>query len=95
MELKSRIRTESGLAYLLYVGLYGQVGMILFLTDKREQFFLQVIRRAAFWIQQWAFLLPQDQREIMDTGCNRLLTVTQDFFFQAAEWRRTNRLQNG
>jgi hypothetical protein len=57
--------------------------------------FLQVIRRAAFWIQQWAFLLPEDQREIMDTGCNRTLTVTQDFFSQATGWRHSSRIQNG
>jgi hypothetical protein len=57
--------------------------------------FLQVIRRAAYWIQQWAFLLPEDQRETMDIGCNRLLTVTQDFFFQATGWRHTSRIQNG
>jgi hypothetical protein len=57
--------------------------------------FLQVIRRAAYWIQQWALLLPEDQRETMVTGCNRLLTVTQDFFFLATGWRHTSRLQNG
>jgi hypothetical protein len=56
--------------------------------------FLQVIRRATHWIQQWALLLPEDQRENMATGCNRLLTVTQDFFFQATGWRHTSRLRD-
>jgi hypothetical protein len=60
MELKSWIRTEYGLAYLLYVGLNEQVEMVLFLTNKRKPIFLQVIRRAAYWKQQWAFLLPED-----------------------------------
>jgi hypothetical protein len=56
--------------------------------------FLQVIRRAAYWIQQWAFLLPEDQRDSLATGCNRLLTVTQDFYFQATGWRHTSRLKD-
>jgi hypothetical protein len=56
--------------------------------------FLQVIRRATHWIQQWALLLPEDQRENMATGCNRLLTVTQDLFFQATGWRHTSRLRD-
>jgi hypothetical protein len=57
--------------------------------------FLQVIRRAAHWIQQWVFLLPLEHREGMVTGCNRMLVVAQDFFFQATGWRHTNRLANG
>jgi hypothetical protein len=44
-------------------------------------------------IHQWVFLLPEDQRESLDTGCNRL-TVTQDFYFQAIWWRHTSRLKN-
>jgi hypothetical protein len=31
----------------------------------------------------------------MDTGCNRMLAVTQDFFFHATGWRHTSRIQNG
>ena len=57
--------------------------------------FLQVIRRATHWIQLWAFLLPEDQREPMVTGCNRMLAVAQDFFFQATGWRHISRLANG
>jgi hypothetical protein len=57
--------------------------------------FLQVIRRAAHWIQLWALLLPEDQREDMVTGCNRLLTVVRDFFFQATGWRHISRISNG
>jgi hypothetical protein len=55
--------------------------------------FLQVIRRAAHWIQQLAFLLPLELREDMVTGCNRMLVVAQDSFFQ--EWRHLNRIANG
>jgi two-component response regulator (ARR-B family) len=53
--------------------------------------FLQVIRLAVHWIQLWSCLLPSDQREPMDIGCTRLLTVAQDFFSQAG-WRRARRL---
>jgi hypothetical protein len=45
--------------------------------------FMQVIRRASHWIQQWADLLPENQCEAMDIGCNHLLTVTRDFYFRA------------
>jgi hypothetical protein len=59
----------------------------------RNANFLQVIRRAAHWIQQWTFLLPLELREDMVTGCNRMLVVAQDSFFQ--EWRHLNRIANG
>jgi hypothetical protein len=48
--------------------------------------FLQVILRAAYWLQLWAFLLPVDQRDTMVTGCNRLLEVIQDYYFHATRW---------
>ena len=57
--------------------------------------FLQVILRAAHWIQLWAYLLPEDQRVIMVTGCNRLLKVTQNCYFQATGWRHISRIQDG
>ena len=55
--------------------------------------FLQVIHMAVHWIQLWRFMLPEDQRELMVAGCNRLLTVAQDFFYQAT-WRPINRIQD-
>jgi hypothetical protein len=39
---------------------------------------MQVIHMVVHWVQQWALLLPQDQRVFMDTGCNHLQTVAQD-----------------
>jgi two-component response regulator (ARR-B family) len=45
--------------------------------------FVQVIRLAVHWIEQWSFLLPVDQWEPMVIGCNQLLTVAQHFYFQA------------
>jgi hypothetical protein len=57
--------------------------------------FLQVILRAVHWIQQWACLMPEDQRQDMVIGCNRLLMVTQDFYFRVTGWRHINRIEYG
>jgi hypothetical protein len=57
--------------------------------------FLQVIPLAAHWIQSWSLLLLEDQRELMVTRCNRLLTVAHDFYFEATRWRHTSRLRDG
>jgi two-component response regulator (ARR-B family) len=56
--------------------------------------FLQVIRRATHSIQQWVFLLPVEHQEDMVIGCNRMLVVAHDFFFQATGWRHLNRIAN-
>ena len=53
---------------------------------------LQVIHTAVHWIQLWAFLLPSDQRQLMDTGCTRLLLVAQEFFSRQS-WQHIRRLQ--
>ena len=37
--------------------------------------FLQVVHRATYWIHMWSFLLPLEQRELMSTGCSRLMAV--------------------
>jgi hypothetical protein len=55
---------------------------------------LQVIRRTSHWIQLWVFLLPEDLREDMVFGCNRMFGVAQDFFFQATGWWHINTLAN-
>jgi hypothetical protein len=57
--------------------------------------FLQVILRAAQWIQLWVYMLPEDQRGIMDTGCSRLLKVTQDCYFQTTGWCHNSRIRDG
>jgi hypothetical protein len=64
-------------------------------NKQKDTNFLQVICLAAHWIHLWSYLLPADQRELMAIGCNRLLKVDQDFFFQATGWRHINRLKNG
>jgi hypothetical protein len=63
-------------------------------NKQSETNFLQVIRRAAHSIQQWVFLFPLEQRGDMVIGCNRMLEVAQDFFFQATGWRHLNRIAN-
>jgi hypothetical protein len=55
--------------------------------------FLQVINRTTHWISTWALLLPEDQREFMDTGCTRLMAVIQAIFSQGG-WRHSNRIDN-
>jgi two-component response regulator (ARR-B family) len=42
--------------------------------------FLQVIHRAASLIHLWSYLLPIEQREPLDTGCNRLMAVVWTIF---------------
>lgn len=51
---------------------------------KDSSIFLQVIHMTIHWIQLWRFLSPEDQRECMVIGCNRL----------QATWRHVNRLQD-
>ena len=48
---------------------------------------------AVHWIQLWAFLLPEDQRDLMASGCSRLLIVAQDIFSRAT-WQHISRLRN-
>ncbi|XP_051180894.1 ATP-dependent DNA helicase At3g02060, chloroplastic isoform X3 [Lolium perenne] len=43
---------------------------------------IKVIRHTSRWIQFWTFLLPEDLQEDMVSGCNRMLAVAHDFFFQ-------------
>jgi hypothetical protein len=53
-------KLEYALAFQLYLGLYGYVKIILSLTSKRIQFFLEVIRLAVHWIHLWSYLLLVD-----------------------------------
>jgi hypothetical protein len=53
--------------------------------------FLQVIPMATHWIRTWSYLQPLEQRDVMDSGCNRLETVARDLFNQFG-WRRDNRI---
>jgi hypothetical protein len=53
--------------------------------------FLQVIHRAASLIHMWYYLLPPEQREPIDIGCNRLMAVIQAIFSQSG-WLHTKRI---
>jgi hypothetical protein len=55
--------------------------------------FLQVILRASHWIELWAELLPEDQRDTITIGCNRILTVAWNCYFQATGWRHIKRIE--
>jgi hypothetical protein len=44
--------------------------------------FLQVIHRAASLIYLWSYLLPVEQREPLETRCNRLMVVVRAIFNQ-------------
>jgi hypothetical protein len=88
---KARIRI--GIAALCWSIWTSRNDMVF--NKQKSTNFLQVIRRAAHWIHLWAFLLPEEQREHMASGCNRLLMVAQDCFFRATGWRYISRLSNG
>jgi hypothetical protein len=55
--------------------------------------FLQVIHRAASSIHMWSYLLPTEQREPLDTGCNRLMAVVRAIFSQGG-WLHTKRIHD-
>jgi hypothetical protein len=42
--------------------------------------FFQVIPMATYWIRTWSYLQTVEQRDAMDSGCNRLETVARDIF---------------
>jgi hypothetical protein len=86
-ETKSRIRI--GVSALCWA-IWRSRNNVVF-NNANNSNFLQVIHMATQWIQDWSLLLPVDQRDHMLTGCNRLLTVTRDFYNQAI-WRLSRRL---
>ena len=54
--------------------------------------FLQVVHKALYWIHMWSFLLTEDQRVLMNIGCNRLLAVVRATLSHSG-WLHTRRLQ--
>jgi hypothetical protein len=55
--------------------------------------FLQVIHKAASSFHMWSYLLPVEQREPMDIGCNRLMAVVRAIFSQGG-WQHSRRIQD-
>jgi hypothetical protein len=41
---------------------------------------LQVMHMAASLIHLWSYLLPVEQRKLLDAGCNRLMAVVRTIF---------------
>lgn len=62
-----------------------------FLTRKKFQIFLQVVLRAVHWIRTWSLLDQTNAKDSLEFGCNRLETVTQEFF-NRFRWHASNRL---
>ena len=42
--------------------------------------FLQVVRMVTYWIYEWAFLAPEAQRALINSGCTRLETLALDIY---------------
>ena len=55
--------------------------------------FLQAIHRTTYWISMWSYLLPEDQRGHMESGCTRLMAVVRAIFNQGG-WQLSNRIQD-
>jgi hypothetical protein len=91
MELIDNLRHSSILGFLLYVGLYGGRGMILFFTKNNLFHLLQVIHMVSHWVQLWALLSPEEERDAITSGCTRLQMVAHDILCQA-DWRHNRRL---
>jgi hypothetical protein len=56
-----------------------------------KQPFLQVLPMVIHWIRTWSYLQSEEQRDVMEYGCNRLETVARDFFSQCG-WRLDHRI---
>src|SRR5438552_2387372 len=54
-------------------------------------YFLQVVNKATYWIQLWSLLLAANQRDLMDSGCCRMMAVVRVIFSQGG-WRHFRRL---
>jgi hypothetical protein len=42
------------------------------------------MHKAIYWIHMWSYLLREDQRGFMDTGCTQLMVVVRAIFNLAA-----------
>jgi hypothetical protein len=56
-----------------------------------KQPFLQVLPMVIHWIRTWSYLQSEEQRDVMEYGCNRLETVARDFFSRCG-WRLDHRI---
>ena len=91
VEKKTKARIRIGVAAICW-SIWNCRNNIIF-NRARNFHVMQVINMAVHWIQLWAFLLPEDQRDLMASGCSRLLMVAQDIFSRAT-WQHISRLRN-
>ena len=84
---KARIRI--GVAAILWA-LWNCRNDIVF-NKKNSTHYLQVIHKACYWIHSWSFLLPVEQRGLMDAGCTHMQTVVRAIFSRAG-WLHTRRI---
>jgi hypothetical protein len=63
-----------------------------FIFNKRSYpSFWQVIPLVTHWIHMWSYLQPEEQRQDMYIGCNRLGTVARDFYGRCC-WHTERRI---
>jgi hypothetical protein len=62
-----------------------------FVFNKPKNSFLQVIPMVTHWIRMWSYLQQEEEREAMDSRCNRLEMVARDLFSRCG-WRSHNRI---
>ena len=74
----SKARIRIGIAAIL-CALWNCRNEIIF-NKSSSTHYLQVIHKAMYWTHLWSFLLPADQRGLMDTACTRMLTVIRAIF---------------
>ena len=86
-DLKAQIRV--GACALLWA-IWNTRNDFVFNKSKTNSF-LQVIPRATHWIRMWSYLQPEELRQDMDSGCNRLETVARDLCNRFG-WRPFSRI---
>ena len=84
---KARIRV--GVAAILWA-IWNYRNDIVF-NKSTSTHYLQVIHKACYWIHLWSFLLPADQRGLMDAGCTRMLMIVRAIFSRGG-WLQPRRL---
>ena len=84
---KARIRI--GVAAILWA-IWNCRNDIVF-NKKSSSHYMQVINMAIHWIRLWSYLLPPDQRGLMEAGCTRLMLVVRAIFCRAG-WQHSRRI---
>ena len=89
IDRKTKARIQIGVAAFLWA-IWNSRNDVVF-NKQTNIHFLQVVNKAVYSIQTWSFLLPADQRGLMDTGCARLMAVVRAIYSRAG-WLNARRL---